>query len=186
MYLVNKTQRRDDHFSQQVSRSRLGLHSIRNLTTSLDMSDSSGASAPHHGHEWVVIVFNLLPFFGGQFAPLFHDAMAMALKAYITQIVGPKNIAQGLLVTEADLAAGLLHGHLLAYCRRRWRLTVLRYETDGKLSGWQTQPADGGLDQPLKAPSTQEAQAQWGWRICFTSNTVFAVVGLMSLVSEVS
>ena len=109
-----------------------------------------------------MIVFNLLPFFGGQFAPLFHDAMAMALKAYITQIVGPKNIAQGLLVTEADLAAGLLHGHLLAYCRRRWRLTVLRYETDGKLSGWQTQPADGGLDQPLKSPQHPRSPRRMG------------------------
>ena len=64
-----------------------------------------------------MIVLNLLPFFGGQSAPLFHDAMATALKAYIA--VGPKRIAQGLLVTEADLAAGLLHGHILAYCPRR-------------------------------------------------------------------
>ena len=94
------------------------------LTTSLDMSDSSGASAPHHGHEWVVIVFNLLPFFGGQLAPLFHDQLATALKAYTRGIGGPKSIAQGLLVSEVDLSAGLLHGHLLAYCRRCWRLNV--------------------------------------------------------------
>ena len=60
------------------------------------MSDSSGASAPHHGHEWVVIVFNLLPFFGGQLAPLFHDQLATALKAYTRGIGGPKSIAQGL------------------------------------------------------------------------------------------
>ena len=99
------------------------------LTTSLDMSDSSGASAPHHGHEWVVIVFNLLSF-GGQLAPLFHDQLATALKAYTGGILGGvKYIAQGLLVSEVDLAAGLLHGHLLAYCRRCWRLVYSRYET---------------------------------------------------------
>ena len=91
------------------------------------MSDSSGASAPHHGHEWVVIVFNLLPFFYGQLAPAFHDALATALKAYTMH--GHKQIAQGLLVSEVDLAAGLLHGHLLAYCRRRWVINALRYET---------------------------------------------------------
>ena len=89
---------------------------IRPLTTSLDMSDSSGVSAPHHGHQWCVLVFNLLPFFGGQFAPLFHDAMAVALKAYASGSNGPKHLAQGLLVSEVDLSAGLLHGHLLAYC----------------------------------------------------------------------
>ena len=101
------------------------------------MSDSSGASAPpHHGHQWVVLVFNLLPFFGGQFNPLFHVAMAAALKAYTSGSNGPKQLAQGLLVTEADLAAGLLHGHLLAYCRRRWLLTAFpfRYETDGEVA----------------------------------------------------
>ena len=54
------------------------------------MSDSSGVNMHHHhGHEWVVIVSNLLPFFGEQFVPLFHDAMATTLKAYIAQIVGP-------------------------------------------------------------------------------------------------
>ena len=73
------------------------------------MSDSSGASAPHHGHEWVVIVFNLLSFFGGQLAPRFHDLLATALKAYTGGILGGvKYIAQGLLVSEVDLAAGLL------------------------------------------------------------------------------
>ena len=94
------------------------------------MSDSSEASAPHHGHEWVVIVFNLLSFFGGQLAPLFHDQLATALKAYTRGILGGvKYIAQGLLVSEVDLAAGLLHGHLLAYCRKCWRIMHSRYET---------------------------------------------------------
>jgi hypothetical protein len=46
-----------------------------------------------HGHESVVIVFNLLPFFGGQFEPLFHDQMAAKLKAYTSGIMGPKQIA---------------------------------------------------------------------------------------------
>ena len=32
-------------------------------------------------------------------------------------------------MSEVDLAAGLLHGHLLAYCRRRWLISALRYET---------------------------------------------------------
>ena len=97
-------------------------------------TDSSGFAAPHHhGHQWVVIVFNLLPFFGGQFAPLFHDTMANALKAYSSNL-GPKHLAQGLLVTEADLSAGLLHGHLLAYCRRRWLLLRGRWETDEEVA----------------------------------------------------
>ena len=30
----------------------------------------------------------------------------------------------------------------------------------------------GGLDQPLKAPTTQEAQEGWGWRIFFTGTRV--------------
>ena len=78
-------------------------------------TDSSRSAAPHHsGHQWVVIVFNLLPFFGGQFAPLFHDTMAATLKAYASNL-GPKHLAQGLLVTEADLSAGLLHGHLFVF-----------------------------------------------------------------------
>ena len=64
-------------------------------------TDSSGFAAPHHGHLWVVIIFNLLPFFGGQFAPLFHDTMAANLKAYSSNLlnipnVGPKHLAQGL------------------------------------------------------------------------------------------
>ena len=76
------------------------------------LSISSGGFAPlHPGHEWRVFVFNLLPFFGGQFNPIFHDQMADALKAYTSGLLGPKQIAQGLLVTEADLHAGLLHGH---------------------------------------------------------------------------
>ena len=97
-------------------------------------TDSSRSAFPHHsGHQWVVIVFNLLPFFGGQFAPLFHDTMAAALKAYASNL-GPKHLAQGLLVTEADLSAGLLHGHLLAYCRRRWLLLSGRWETDEEVA----------------------------------------------------
>lgn len=49
----------------------------------LSLSSGVNLLAPHH-HKWVVIVFNLLPFFGGQFAPLFHNNLATRLKAYMS------------------------------------------------------------------------------------------------------
>ena len=48
-----------------------------------------------------MIVFNLLPFFGGQFDPLYHDQLAARLKAYTSNgILGPKQLPQDVELEE--------------------------------------------------------------------------------------
>ena len=70
------------------------------------MSDSSGINPSRHdGHQWTVIVFNLLPW-RGQLTPAHHDALATALKGYQSLRATSLTIEEG-FATYEDAAEAL-------------------------------------------------------------------------------